>query len=291
MSRVLCAVDIDDRTRSAFGQALAIARARGARLLLVCPVPPGEPFKRRATERLDYLLQLRTLAEAAGVAVHVSVQTGEAAEIVVLHAAAREVDLIVIGSRFARRLRAAAGAVTVAEDVLRTAVCPTLVVRTPNASPSGAFHNALCAVDLATVTRRAIEQAAALVDSREPRMTWLYVLSGPANHRYAPSRGVLHDYYRQLSADALRRLEALVPDAGEGRIQARVLVGPIANEVIGTAQVIDADLIVIGARPRSRLGRRFFGVTRQLLASAGPPLLAIPVSDRRAEAERDQKAA
>ena len=51
---------------------------------------------------------------------------------------------------------------------------------------------------------------------------------------------------------------------------------------------MDADLIVIGSRRRTRVGRRLFGVTRELLTYAICPVLAIPfdtVGVRRLERE------
>ena len=48
LSRVLCAVDIDEPGRAAFAQALALARVHDAKLLLVCAVPSNQPFNWQA---------------------------------------------------------------------------------------------------------------------------------------------------------------------------------------------------------------------------------------------------
>ena len=55
LSRVLCAVAIDDRDRSVFEHALALARRHDAKMLLLNAVSPQVSFNRGATERVDFL--------------------------------------------------------------------------------------------------------------------------------------------------------------------------------------------------------------------------------------------
>jgi nucleotide-binding universal stress UspA family protein len=257
ISRVLCAVDIDDSTCSAFRQALAIASARNARLLLVCAVPPEQPFSRRATDRLAYLLKVRREAEAAGVDVHVSVQTGETAEIVLLHASARQADLIVVAVDHGRGEGRPWGAV--AEDVLRSARCATLIVPA-GAAQQPAFANILCAVDLAGEPAPWLDDAMSLASPRERRITVLHVAGD-----------------QEAGRPALQRLQAVIPQEARSAALARVTVGAVAPEVLKSARSMEADLLVIGARRRSRITRRLFGVTRELLATSCCPVLAIPV--------------
>jgi len=161
LSRVLCAVDIDEPGRAAFAQALALARAHNAKMNIVCAVPNSQSFNTGATERVGYLLELRAAAEAAGVEVRVDVQHGEPAEIILLHARARQPDLIVLSAGHGtgaqgRRIGA------VVEDVLRGAPCPTLVVRRDRESPASPLRNVLCAVDFSPASDAAIERALAL---------------------------------------------------------------------------------------------------------------------------------
>src|SRR5688572_7241435 len=98
LSRVLCTVDIDEPGRAAFAQALALARAHAASMIIVYAVPPNQSFNTGATERVAYLLNLRAAAEAAGLDVRVDVQHGETNEIILLHARARQPDLIVLSA-------------------------------------------------------------------------------------------------------------------------------------------------------------------------------------------------
>lgn len=267
-SRILCAVDIDDSARSAFEQAVAIARTRDAKLLLLCAVPPEETFKQRAAERVSHLMRLRREAERAGVEVHTSVQSGPIAEIVLLHAAARQPDLIVIGVEHGRAHGWASGAV--AEDVLRSSSCPTLIV--PIGAPAQpSFARILTAIDVDKESVPSIDDAQQLAARYESQLTLLHVARS-----------------RTAATDALSKIQSLIPRPAGPPVAGRVAVGAVAKEVLNAARTMDADLIVIGARRRNRVGRRLFGVTRELLTDAICPVLAIPfdtVGVRRLERE------
>ena len=73
------------------------------------------------------MTELRERAEAAGVKVRVEEQHGDPASLIVLHANARNVDIVILGSNRKRgwqRLRDG----SVAERVLRRAAWPVLIV-------------------------------------------------------------------------------------------------------------------------------------------------------------------
>jgi nucleotide-binding universal stress UspA family protein len=261
---VVCAVDIDDREHRAFVHALAAAAVRDARLLLVCAVPPDEPFSRRATERLTCLWRIRAEAEARGVDVHVSVQTGEAAEIVRLHARDRGADLIVVSTSHGVAQGRRTGAM--AAEILRGAECPTLVVR-EGGHARARFATAVCAMDMPGDSIAA-EDALAVLDPREHWLTLLHVVPRNASDT------------RQ--ADALRRLQERIPEVRRGTVVAQVRRGYVLDEILELTSHTGVDLLVIGARPRASLGRRLFGITRRLLAYEGCPVLAVPAQEVRA---------
>ena len=127
LGRILCAIDLEKASERAFDRALSLAVIGEAKLLLLHATPANVPFSWHSRERLEYLTQLRERAEAAGVKVRVEEQQGDPAGIIVLHAASRKVDLVVLGSnrrRGWRRLREG----SVAERVLRRAAWPVLIV-------------------------------------------------------------------------------------------------------------------------------------------------------------------
>jgi nucleotide-binding universal stress UspA family protein len=127
IARILCAIDLEKASERAFDRALTLAAISGARLHLLHAAPANERFSWRAPERLRYLTTLRERAEAAGVWVRVEEQQGDPAGVIVLHANARKVDIVVLGSNRRRgwqRLREG----SVSERVLRRAAWPVLIV-------------------------------------------------------------------------------------------------------------------------------------------------------------------
>jgi nucleotide-binding universal stress UspA family protein len=269
LSRILCAVDIDDEGRRTCAQAVAIARAHDARLLLVCAVPPGETLNRMAAERVACLLRIRREAEAAGVDVHTTVQSGEVAEVVLRHATARLVDLIVVGADHGCAQGHARG--SIAEDVLRSAECATLVV--PQSGPTrSSFARVLGAVDLQADTVTSLGEVVMVANSRDVHWTILHVVKSPS-----------------AASAALARIQSLIPPLLESTARGRIAVGGVATEVLRAARQTRADLIVIRARRRSAVDRRLFGVTRALLTRTLCPVLAIPGDN--AALRRDTQAA
>jgi nucleotide-binding universal stress UspA family protein len=127
LGRILCAIDLEKASERAFDRALALAIIGEAKLFLLHATPANVPFSSRARERLEYLRQFRERAEAAGVKVRIEEQHGDPAGLIVLHAQARKVDIVVLGSNRRRgwqRLREG----SVSERVLRRAAWPVLIV-------------------------------------------------------------------------------------------------------------------------------------------------------------------
>jgi nucleotide-binding universal stress UspA family protein len=279
---VLCAVAIDDRDRHVFAHALAFARRNDAKLLVLHAASPEVAFNRGATERIDFLRKLR---EAAGVDVQVTVQRGPIAEIILLHARARHADVIVLGTGKNERRRGLSG--WIAEHVLRHAPCPTLVV--PQATEGPALvENILCAVDFSPASHAAVREAVRLSGfSRQP-VTLLHVVDGKGSSPHAhAARLSTHEFHRGVGADALARLQSLIPQPDQGSAVARVAVGRPVAEILRVARTTKAQLIVIGAAPRSRVGARLFGKTGQLLRDATCPVLAVPVAPVANQATED----
>ena len=177
LSHVLVAVALDDRDRRVFAHALALARRHDAKLLLLHATSPEMSLNRGATERVEFLRQLRSLAEAAGVDIRVAVQTGPVHEIILLHARARNTDLIVLGTGRKESRRGLSG--WIAEQVLRASLCPTLVV--PEAWDAGErLEQILYAVDFPSASQ------AVTYDVVQPLIP--YESEGAAVARVAPGR-------------------------------------------------------------------------------------------------------
>jgi len=127
LGRILCAVDLEKASERAFDRALSLAVIGRAKLFVLHVVPKDVRYSSRAAERLQYLTELRERAKAAGVEVRVEEQQGDPIRVIVLHANARKVDIVVLGSNRRRgwqRLREG----SVSERVLRQAAWPVLIV-------------------------------------------------------------------------------------------------------------------------------------------------------------------
>jgi nucleotide-binding universal stress UspA family protein len=276
LGRVLCAVDIGEPGRAAFAHALALARAHGATMHIVHAVPSRQGFETEATERVAYLLELRALAEAAGVEVRVDVRDGDGAEIILQHAGARRADLIVLSSAHGTGANGPRIS-SVVDQVLRVTACPTLVVRSDrNSVPERALRNVVYAVNFSPSSNAAIDRALSLAAGRERRLTLLHVVPGPEEDSTFQTMGT-HDsgYYHHLAASALQRLQGLIPASAEATVLARVTVGNVASEIVRVARASEADVVVMGTQARSRLGYRV-PIIRQVLQEAPCPVLAVP---------------
>lgn len=127
LARILCAIDLEKSSERAFDRALSLAVIGDAKLFILHAVPANMRFSSLAVERRQYLTELRERAEAAGVKVRLEEQHGDPARVIVLHADAKKVDIVILGSnrrRGLRRLREG----SVAERVLRRAAWPVLIV-------------------------------------------------------------------------------------------------------------------------------------------------------------------
>ena len=135
-SLILCPVDFSAATVLLVGYAGTLARATGAelRLLHVCEpaeLLPGLAGESEARHLLDDWQHTVRLAGTRRVST--AVRAGEAAVDIVAEAAHYAADVIVLGAHGCTRLsRFLMG--STAEQVLRTAPCPTLLMDLPGSS-------------------------------------------------------------------------------------------------------------------------------------------------------------
>jgi nucleotide-binding universal stress UspA family protein len=279
ISRILVGVDYSQPGAMAFDRALAISRAHGAQLVAVHAVPSSERFGARGAERLALTTKLRRLAEAAGVKLRISVQHGEPARVILLHARTTAADLIVLGSHQRTGLDRAREA-SVAERVARDARAPVLVVPASSTRRT-AIGSIVVAVDFSAAADRALAHAVALAERAGSRLTLVHVVASPYSttvprylHRFA---GV--EYWDLLARDAWRRLqETVLRYSGTGvSIRARVVGGDPPSAIARVAAETEADVIVLGVSRRGALARRVFGATAaRVMRIASQPVFAVP---------------
>ncbi len=291
LSRILSAVDFSETTRAAFDHALVLSRTHNAELTVVHAITKQERLAQYAGERIATIATLRQAAEAAGVRFKVSVQHGDPAGVILLHARSRRPHLIVLGTNQRsgfERFRLG----SVAEGVTLRATQPVLVVpafaegRGPvTVRP---FDNIVAPVGLGAPTRATVEGALSVANSTNGRVTLVHVVQGTS--RASVSRHTYHydvpEYQKPLAEHAWRRLQDVIPlNAWTAeRIHARVVTGDPSTEIMRIAADLDADLIVVGIALRRAIGRGIFGATAaRLIRTAGRPVLVVPQrADRRA---------
>ena len=297
LTRILTAVDFSKPARAAFDHALALSRTHGAELTVVHAVPGNRVFEWHARERIATIGALRQAAVAAGVRLKVSVQRGDPADVIHLHARSRPPDLIVLGTHQRSgfdRFRLG----SVAEKVTLRATRPVLI--TPAAAVGTiaesvrAFNSLLVAVDFSAASIAAVERALSMADA-DSRVTLVHVVPGLSLASVSPYTYHLSEpeYQRLRVRDAWRRLQETVSTEARAsrKIHARLVAGDPSTEIARVAADVDADLILVGVTARGAIGRWIYGSTAAgVIRTAGRPVLAIPElgAQRAPESRNDQ---
>jgi nucleotide-binding universal stress UspA family protein len=277
MTRILVAVDLTETRDAAFERALAFAGREKARLYLVHAVPANHRFSWRAGERFERMTDLARRAEAGGLTVRTAEQHGDPAGVIVLHADARDADLIVMGTNDRsgwQRLREG----SVAERVLRRTSRPTLIVPTDEGSVGQRpFRNIVVGTDFSPALAANVAGAMRLAGGAANRLTILHVVNGVETERNLRSAGrwAVPEYRRHVIEDARRRLEASIPLGvpAAANVQLEVVTGAPHQAILDYASAVNADLVVVGASARfMHLG----SATARVLRGSDRPLLVVP---------------
>jgi nucleotide-binding universal stress UspA family protein len=287
--RILVAVNSPAGPDAAFERALALAKSADAELYVLHAVPVNQRFSFRGADRLERMAVMRRRAEDAGVRVQTVEQHGDAAEIIELHANAREADLIILGGEVQRgwgRPRS-----LVAEKVIRRTKVPTLIVPSEVPDTSTVFGNVLVAVDLSPASKDVLRGAVGLTAHQAVQLTVMHTVKGleAADAVRSPARWKVPEFRTHVLDDARRSLEGLVsevPADVDTRVQ--VSAGSASRSILEHAADVDADLVVVG---RSR-GFKLFGSTAlRVLRQNDRALLVIPPASHRTSQAEQQHAA
>lgn len=195
--------------------------------------------------------------------------------------AARAASLLVLPSRPVRPWRLGSQELR----ILRRSNRPVLVVRRP---AHASYRRVLAAVELDLQASSLIAAAHAL--SRDPRMKVLHVLDTSHEEimRLAdvPGRAIR----AQREHDALRA-RAILADriasvgAHEGGVEPVIAFGAVEHRIMEHQHAADADLLVLGKRPRHPLVDALRGgVARSVLRAQGADVLLLPMPPREPKA-------
>jgi nucleotide-binding universal stress UspA family protein len=280
-SRVLAGVDFSKAAREAFDYAIALSSRYSAELVAVHAVPPDRPFSWRARGRMVLMERFRQKATDARVEFTERIQSGPAADVILLHARSLRPDVIVMGTNQRtgmERLRVG----SVAERVATKATVPVLLVperrRIATTQP---FRHVAVAVDFSPSSDRAVDQALTLATGPGDRITLIHVVHGfsSAVRPYLHEYGVI-PYQDERIRDArqrLRSIAALVRRTSPHLVETRVLAGDTAAEIGRMVDTIGADVLVAGVPKRGAVSRALFGTTAaRLLRTVRVPLMVVP---------------
>lgn len=286
-SPVVCALDLAPESHPALAAAAELATRTGSAPHLVTVRPPPDADAYRApsdpeagTRALVEVFVDRALGVGACAAMAPELAVArddDAAASVVAYAEAAGAGVLVLGTHARQgmqRLRLG----SVAEEILRRAPCPVLLV--PNTAAGrlpGPDHPVLVGVDFSEHSRHALAAAADFADLFGARVDALFVVESLAQTARAAVSS-LSSATLVLGAPSTPPSEAEVLNfarlAGAENATAHVVEGSAAASIAERADALSAGAVAMGTHGRSGLSRALFGsVTEAALRRLHCPLL------------------
>lgn len=289
IERILCPVDFSEFSTRALDYAYSLAKHYQAKLfvehviLSLAAVYPHFGFGEAGSLKIaqieanagEELQKLVTAPAWNALKPEIIVQKGMLPESILTFAEERAIDLIVMGTHGRKGLdRLATG--SVAENVLRKARCPVLVVRKPTHDFVNAekgqdpvrLRKILFCNDFSVVSLRAMDYALSLAMEYDAELSLLRVLEHASS---SPS-------LQSEVASAMQALEESVPPDARNWCTVRPLVrmGAPYEQIIQFALESQTDLVIMGVRGRNCLDLALFGSTTHRVIQLGScPVLVI----------------
>ena len=207
---------------------------------------------------------------------------GERAAPIILHyAETHGIDLIVMGTHGRRGIRRFTLG-SVAEEVLRLALCPVFTARHREDRSVWAVNRILAPTDLSRNAQQATRHAAALAETYGAKLDLLLVID-PAS---IPTTSMPPMGTFELSAESvlLRANEALTQAAFPlneefnlpSEAGCHVRIGHPARDILEFVEENDTDLLVMSSHGRSGISRLLFGsVAEQVIRNASCPVFTV----------------
>ena len=295
LNRILCAVDFSRFSDRALDYAMKMAKWYGATLHVLHvmpPLPPSTVNELAATSRSLTTKNLIATVERSRVAgvevVSEILESAEAAPRILARAEALDVDLIVTGSHGRSGMqRALLGSVV--EAMLHKSNRPVLTIPShidaARVTAGAAMSKILCAVDFAEPSLSAAAFAFSIAEEADAQLTLLHVVSPQPGYAPWPANYDVDRGRAEAEAEALRRLQALVPAhaADYCTVETSVVQGAESPQILRIAAERNVDLIVLGVHGRSAFDLAFFGSnSKAIIREAHCPVLTVPANRRTA---------
>lgn len=287
---ILCPVDRSEISNHALAYATALARQYMARLsvleVIEWQLPPVAGTGDQLTElppevQRDVLRHLNTLTAPAGelgVPTEVAIDAGPVVRRILERASNVSADLIVVGTHGRGGFdRLALG--SVAEKVLRKAICPVLTVPASAPAPTGGalFATILCAVDFSAMSADVVRVGVDLARRYRGRLVVTYVVPWPVGDGTGleVDAGLTHEAETRARDELTRLLAAEAGPAVHG--SAIVLTGTPKHEILACARTLHASLIVLGVSGHGAIERALLGSTaHSVVRHSECPVLTVP---------------
>ena len=283
---VVAATDFSARSDRAVRRAAALAKAAGARLVLLHVVDDDQPARivDGECELAETALAdaIREHAYLAGLQCTPIVARGVAFDGIVKVAEQQQADLCVIGSHRRAFLKDIFIGTT-AERVIRNSSFPVLMA---NSDPTLCYATSLAPVELSECSSQALRTARRLGLLQQAQLTVLHVYDAAAAGmlNYAgvrPSRR--NDYLGKALTEAARDLAVFMKTVDLGGLDHTALVregSAVAPAIIDVVTHTSPDLVVIGTHGRRGVVRLLLSsVAEEVLRCVQTDVLVVPVKD------------
>lgn len=284
--RILAATDFSKDAANAVERAAMLAAEHGTQLRLLHVVSEPSVIQLRAglrsgtdVERLLVTDARRSMEKLAGevqarhsVTIIQQIEVGSIVDTVLL--AMRHSDLLVVGPRGLHPAQSLFIG-SMAERLLRRAVCPMLVVRS---APRTRYARVLIPVDFSSHSLAAIAFAQLLTPGAARQVMHSFECPFEGQLRMAGvQQSIIEEYRQEAAVDARKSMEELLASAPQKAMRSTIDYGDPREVIIATAERQAADLIVIGKRGRALLEEHFLGgTTRAVLAGASCDVAVVP---------------
>lgn len=288
-SQILVPYDLSDNAQAAFGHALVLARACGAKLhvthiveppylaqapLAMSPTTMAETLRQQGVTNAEQRLSrfVGDLASTHGVAIGSEVVSGWLPDAIVDQAKAVGADLIVMATHGRTGLsRLLLGSVT--ERVLRSSKCPVLVARGGSALVTPLISRIAVATDFSEHAERALNVAARVAALTGASLTLVHAHPNPI---YTDGISLDGDLLRESVEGAEEALKSLAQKHSVNA-ETRVVMGSPVAALHDYLESNSTDLLVMGTHGRRGLSHALLGsVAEQTVRYATCATLVVP---------------
>lgn len=282
--RLLCATDLSSRSDRALRRAGRLAREAGAELVLLSVVDDDQPTRLVVSEQREVAIllaeQSRTMHELQGLEPRLRVEAGDAFDAIIHVADAEDADLVIMGEHRKRLLLDVFVGTTI-ERVMRLGHRPVLMASGP---AERTYRRILAAVDMSDSAAYALRTAQRLGFLKHAVLTVFHAFEHPGPGKLLLPNVPDEAIQEAVDATAAERRTALAAflrdiniDLGERLPQMVLEEGSPAPALRHTVARLSPDLVIVGTRNRSALGRLMLGsVAEEALRTLDRDVLAVP---------------